>query len=112
MKTLETDRLILRLASYEEDAAGFPVAPLEPLEELYYALAALKDTVPAWKTTMLLTTTGTAWRGQGVGRALLQALSQRLKAKGAKKLMVSSLNPVNLSWRVPGTPGGSAGPGH
>ena len=46
-----------------------------------------------------------AWRGQGVGRALLQALSQRLKAKGAKKLMVSSLNPVNLSWRVPGTPG-------
>ena len=59
------DRLILRLASYEEDAAGFPVAPLEPLEEVYYALTALKDTVPAWKTTVLLTTTGTAWRGQG-----------------------------------------------
>ena len=44
-------------------------------------------------------------RGQGIGKALLRELSRRLREKGAVKLMVSSLNPVNLSWRIPGTPG-------
>ena len=44
-------------------------------------------------------------RGQGIGKALLSELSRRLREKDAVKLMVSSLNPVNLSWRIPGTPG-------
>ena len=56
------DRLILRLASYEEDAAGFPVAPLEPLEEVYYALGELRDVVPPQKLSLMVTTTGSVWK--------------------------------------------------
>lgn len=44
-------------------------------------------------------------RSQGVGTALLNAFIQRMREKGAAEIRVSSLNPVNLSWRVPGTPG-------
>ena len=46
-----------------------------------------------------------ARRGEGAGRALLQALKAAMKARGATALSVSSLNPVNLDWRIPGTPG-------
>ena len=46
-----------------------------------------------------------ACRGQGVGAALLNALKARMKGRGATALSVSSLNPVNLDWRIPGTPG-------
>ena len=46
-----------------------------------------------------------ARRGQGVGRALLEALKAAMKARGAAALSVSSVNPVNLDWRIPGTPG-------
>ncbi|MBR1586046.1 MAG: GNAT family N-acetyltransferase [Clostridia bacterium] len=44
-------------------------------------------------------------RGRGVGTALLNALSARMKARGAQTLYISSTNPVNLDWRIPGTPG-------
>ena len=47
----------------------------------------------------------TASRGQGVGRALLNAFAERMKAQGADTLYISSVNPVNLDWRIPGTPG-------
>ena len=46
-----------------------------------------------------------AHRGRGAGKALLDALKARMKARGATALSVSSLNPVNLDWRIPGTPG-------
>lgn len=59
------DRVILRLPSYEETVNGFPMAPYEPMEELYYALTELCGVIPAWKTTVLLTTTGSAWKGEG-----------------------------------------------
>ena len=49
--------------------------------------------------------TAAAHRGRGVGRALLNALGERVRARGAETLYVSSLNPVNLDWRIPGTPG-------
>jgi len=58
------DRLILRVAPYSRTVNGFPTAPLEPLEEVYYALAALKDSgVPGKKLSLYLTTTGSAWTG-------------------------------------------------
>ena len=46
-----------------------------------------------------------AFRRQGIGQALLNALAARMKALGAGRLLISSLNPVNLSWRIPGSPG-------
>ena len=45
------------------------------------------------------------WRGRGVGRALLSVLEDRLRSRGAETLFISSINPVNLDWRIPGTPG-------
>ncbi len=44
-------------------------------------------------------------RGRGAGAALLEALKVRMRARGADTLYCSSLNPVNLDWRIPGTPG-------
>lgn len=53
---------MLRVAAYEKEAEGFVTAPLEPLEEVYYALAELKGAVPAKKLALLLTTTGSGWK--------------------------------------------------
>ena len=44
-------------------------------------------------------------RGQGVGSALLRTLKARMREAGADTLYISSLNPVSLAWRIPGTPG-------
>ncbi len=49
--------------------------------------------------------TAPAYRGRGVGKALLSALKARMKERKAHTLYISSLNPVNLDWRIPGTPG-------
>ncbi|MBQ8095247.1 MAG: GNAT family N-acetyltransferase, partial [Clostridia bacterium] len=44
-------------------------------------------------------------RGRGIGTALLEALKVRMKEAGAGVLAITSLNPVNLDWKIPGTPG-------
>ncbi len=44
-------------------------------------------------------------RGRGIGRALLKAFGDRMARRGASELYISGLNPVNLDWRIPGTPG-------
>ena len=46
-----------------------------------------------------------ASRGKGVGKALLRAFADRMRTRGAKTLFISSLNPVNLDWHIPETPG-------
>ena len=46
-----------------------------------------------------------AHRGRGVGRALLEALKNKMRARGANRLAMSNLNPIHLDWRIPGTPG-------
>ena len=53
--------------------------------------------------TVLLVDAG--HRGQGIGTALLDAFRERMRERGAETLMISSLNPVNLDWRIPGTSG-------
>lgn len=45
-----------------------------------------------------------ARRGRGVGRALLGELAAIMRRRGAKRLLISSVNPVNLDWRIPGSP--------
>ncbi len=56
----------------------------------------------AYLTTVLV---AASHRGQGIGRALLDSFRERMVSKGADTLYISSLNPVNLDWRIPGTPG-------
>ncbi len=46
-----------------------------------------------------------SFRGRGIGKKLLEALKEKMAARGAHTLYISSLNPVNLDWRIPGTPG-------
>ena len=45
-----------------------------------------------------------ACRGRGTGKALLEEVKRRMKSRGAQTLYLSSLNPVNLDWRIPCTP--------
>ena len=44
-------------------------------------------------------------RGQHAGKWLLQAMETEMRRRGAEQLDISSLNPVNLSWIIPGSPG-------
>ena len=57
------DRLVVRVAAYDDSTGSFPIAPLEPLEEVYYALAELRDQVDSDRLSLLVTTTGSAWTG-------------------------------------------------
>ena len=59
---------------------------------------------PGWAYLSCLLT-APDFRRQGVAGALLAALEEKVRAAGAEVLAVSSLNPVNLSWRIPDTPG-------
>ena len=64
------DKLVVRVAPYRQDSSGFPIAPLEPLEEVYYALAELRGVVDSGKLSLLLTSTGSCWtRSQHTGTA-------------------------------------------
>ena len=58
------DHLVLRFDNKKEDAAGRTVAPLEPLEQVYYALNRLRGVVDAGKLALLLTSTGSVWEGR------------------------------------------------
>lgn len=70
------DRLVLRFTHKKDTAAGRTVAPLEPLEQIYYALNRLRGVVDADKLTLLLTSTGSIWDGRSptpvTGRELLE----------------------------------------
>ena len=58
------DRMILRFDYKKESVAGQTVAPLEPPEQIYYALNRLRGVVDADKLTLLLTSTGSIWDGR------------------------------------------------
>ncbi len=58
------DRLILRTQTDSRLSGGTVTsAPLEPLEEVYYALGELQGAVPPEKITLWITTTGNAFSG-------------------------------------------------
>ena len=56
----------------------------------------------AYLTVLLVSS---SHRGQGIGRKLLETFRERMVQRGADTLYISSVNPVNLDWRIPGTPG-------
>lgn len=57
------DRLVVRVAAYESAAGDFPTAPVDPLEEVYYALDSLRGLVDSGKLSLLITADGSAWTG-------------------------------------------------
>lgn len=58
MLSARADRLILRTASYNMQVNQFFTAPLEPMEEIYYALAEMKGKVPTDCLSLWITSTG------------------------------------------------------
>lgn len=58
------DRLVLRFDYKKDSAAGRTVAPLEPLEQIYYSLNRLRGVVDAGKLTLILTSLGSVWEGR------------------------------------------------
>lgn len=81
------DRLVLRVAAYQKESDGFPIAPLDPLEEVYYALGELKDTVSADRLSLLVTTTATAWDSEGdrTGTLSGEELQELLEKRGTTR---------------------------
>ncbi|MDD3347573.1 S-layer homology domain-containing protein [Oscillibacter sp.] len=76
------DRLVLRAACYvEKTESGFPAAPMEPLEEVYFALGELRDEVEPEKLSLLLTTTASVWTGGKNTATLSGAAAQSLAAE-------------------------------
>lgn len=58
----QVDQLILRVSSYELDFPdGRTVAPVDPLEEIYYALASMKGHVEISQLSLLITTEPFVW---------------------------------------------------
>lgn len=56
------DKLILRVISYEEtQTGGFPVAPVNPLEEVYYALLSMKGRVELSQLSLLMDLEPAVW---------------------------------------------------
>ncbi len=46
-----------------------------------------------------------AYRGKGVGKALVDTLGEAFKASGKSVYACNGNNPINLDWKIPGTPG-------
>ncbi len=77
------DKLILRIASIEEAGGQYPAAPVEPLEELYYALAELQDKVDSSKLSILMSTKPSVWVNGRKNTSLTAGDLSKLTAKGS-----------------------------
>lgn len=57
------DRLVVKTTSEADVSTGFPMAPQEAPEAIYYGLTTLREQVPEKKLVLQLTTTGSRWSG-------------------------------------------------
>lgn len=57
------DHLVLRVPSYQHRSGSVPTAPVNPLEEVYYALAYFKGIAKPGKLTLLLDPEISVWSG-------------------------------------------------
>ena len=60
------------------------------------------ENTPGYLTCLFV---AAAQRRQGIGSALLKSLGQRFRALGKTRMLCAESNPVQLDWRIPGTPG-------
>ncbi|MBP3508540.1 S-layer homology domain-containing protein [Oscillibacter sp.] len=77
------DKLILRIASYEKADGQYPAAPVEPLEELYYALAELQGKVDSPKLSILMSAKTSVWVSGKKNASLTTEELAELTAKGS-----------------------------
>lgn len=78
------DHLVLRVAPYETVSGSFPTAPVDPLEEVYYALGSLRDSIAGGKLTLMVTTAPSAWRGKTQTELSSEEFSLLLANAGTK----------------------------
>lgn len=76
------DCLVVRIEAYKNEVGGVVTAPMEPLEEVYYALSRLGGEVEESRLCLLLTTTASAWEN-GRERTLPGTEVETLLAQGA-----------------------------
>lgn len=78
------DRFVLRIPAIEEANEAFAVAPIDPPEELYYALATVEELVGKDKVTLMLNTRMEFWV-KGIGTSLPEDnLKELLAAENTK----------------------------
>ena len=77
------DKLVLRVASCENAEGQYPAAPVEPLEELYYALAELQGKVDSSKLSILVSTRASVWVSGKKTTSLTAEDLAELTAKGS-----------------------------
>ena len=77
------DKLILRIASIEEADGQYPATPVEPLEELYYALAELQGKVDSSRLSILMSTKPSVWVNGKENASLTADDLAELTAKGS-----------------------------
>lgn len=82
------DRLVLRVADHDEKLGTFRAAPLDPLEEVYYALASLRD--QAEKVSLLITTTAGVWTAGSRDADISGAQAARLQKQSGLESYFSS----------------------
>ena len=80
-KTLaaSVDKLVLKIAAVEQVSSDFVVAPVDPLEEVYYAAASVEEQVGAEKLALMLDSELRVW-AKGSSSALNKATLQELLA--------------------------------
>lgn len=78
------DRLVLRVSQKADTAGERSVAPLEPLERIYYALNRLRGVVDANKLTLMLTAAGSDWNGEKSTPVSAGKLTEYLAEQGAR----------------------------
>ena len=71
---------MLRAASPESVTGSFPTAPVEPVEEVYYALSKLD---PISNVTLLVSSEGSLWKGRSEAGPITGLAVEELLANGA-----------------------------
>ena len=77
-----TDRLVLRTAAAVNTDTSIPTAPVDPVEEVYYALSSLKKID---NLTLMVTIEGSAWRQKRQSESLIGQELEQLLADGAQR---------------------------
>ncbi len=78
------NRLVLRFDQKADGSSGQTVAPLEPLEQIYYALNRLRGVVDADKLTLLLTSTGSRWEDRKYVPLAGEEITKLLQERGVR----------------------------
>lgn len=84
------DCLILRVSSHKGLSGDFPTAPVEPLEEAYYALGELRGVIDGDKLALLVSTDGTLYLGGRESGGISQAEIRKLLTADETKAYYST----------------------